>query len=61
MDGLTVGYGEGDVEVTTGTKSAESTMFAKYAIGVAVGIQVSEQDNESSSDYSQQELVLLAK
>ncbi len=52
MDGLTVGYGEGDVEVTTGTKSTESTMFAKYAIGAAtLGIQVSEQDNESSSDY----------
>ena len=51
MDGLTIGYGEGDVEVTTGTKSNESTMFAKYAIGSAtIGIQVSEQDNESSSD-----------
>ena len=51
MDGLTIGYGEGDVENVTNTKSNESTMFAKYAIGAAtIGIQVSEQDNESSSD-----------
>ncbi len=51
MEGLTVGYGQGDVEVTTGTKSDESTLFAKYAIGGAtVGIQKSEQDNETSSD-----------
>ena len=51
MDGLTVGYGEGDVESVTGTKSNESTMFAKYTLGSAtVGIQVSEKDNESASD-----------
>ena len=51
MDGLTLGYGQGDVEVTTGTKSSEDTLFAKYAIGGAtVGIQRSEQDNETSSD-----------
>ena len=51
MDGLTLGYGEGDVEVTTGTKSNDSTMYAKYAIGGAtIGIQTAETDNESSSD-----------
>ena len=51
MDGLTVGYGEGEVEVTTGTKANESTMFAKYAIGAAtVGIQVSEKDMETGTD-----------
>ena len=51
MDGLTVGYGEGDVEQTTGTKSNESTMFAKYTLGSAtVGIQISENDKESASD-----------
>jgi len=51
MEGLTIGYGQGDVEQTTGTKSDESTLFAKYAIGGAtVGIQKSEQDNETSSD-----------
>ena len=51
MDGLTLGYGEGDVEVTTGTKSNDSTMYAKYAIGGAtIGLQTAETDNESSSD-----------
>ena len=51
MEGLTIGYGTGDVEQTTGTKSDESTLFAKYAVGGAtVGIQKSEQDNETASD-----------
>ena len=51
MDGLTVGYGEGDVEQTTGTKTNESTMFAKYTLGSAtVGLQISENDKESASD-----------
>ena len=51
MEGLTLGYGTGDVEQTTGTKSDESTLFAKYAVGGAtVGIQKSEQDNETASD-----------
>ena len=51
MDGLTLGYGEGDVENVTNTKSNESTMFAKYAIGSAtVGIQVSEKDMETGTD-----------
>ena len=52
MEGLTLGYGQGDVEQTMNTKSDESTMFAKYAIGaVTVGIQMSEKDNESGNDY----------
>ena len=52
MEGLTLGYGQGDVEQTTNTKSDESTMFAKYATGqVTVGIQMSEKDNESGNDY----------
>ena len=51
MDGLTVGFGTGDVESTTGTKSEESTLFAKYTLGSAtIGIQMSEKDNEGSSD-----------
>ena len=53
MAGLTVGYGEGDVESTTGTKSEENTMFAKYAfdgLGLTVGMQISEQNNDSASD-----------
>jgi len=51
MDGLTVGYGEGDTEQTTGTKTNESTMFAKYTLGSAtIGLQISENDKESASD-----------
>ncbi len=52
MEGLTVGYAQQDVEVTTNTKGDESTMYAKYAIGgFTVGIQVSENDMETGSDY----------
>ena len=52
MEGLTVGYAQQDVEVTTNTKSDESTMYAKYAIGgITVGIQMSEKDSESGTDY----------
>ncbi len=51
VEGLTVGYGEGDVEKTVNTKSTHSTMFAKYAIGaITVGVQQSEKDNESGND-----------
>ena len=52
MEGLTIGYAQQDVEVTTGTKGDESTMYAKYAIGgITVGIQMSENDMESGTDY----------
>ena len=52
MEGLTVGYAQQDVETTTNTKSDESTMYAKYAIGgITVGIQMSEKDSESGTDY----------
>jgi len=52
VEGLTVGYGQGDVEATTNDKSEENTMYAKYAIGsFTIGIQTSEQDNETGSDY----------
>ncbi len=52
MEGLTLGYGQGDVEQTLNTKSDESTMFAKYAIGsITVGLQQSEKDNETGNDY----------
>ena len=51
MDGLTIGYGQGDVENVTNSKSNESTLFAKYAMGsVTVGIQKSEKDVESGTD-----------
>ena len=52
MEGLTVGYAQQDVEVTTNTKGDESTMYAKYAIGgITVGIQMSENDMETGTDY----------
>ena len=52
MEGLTLGYAQQDVEVTTNTKGDESTMYAKYAIGgITVGIQMSENDMESGTDY----------
>jgi len=52
LEGLTVGYAQQDVEVTTNAKSDESTMYAKYAIGgITVGIQMSEKDSESGTDY----------
>ena len=52
LEGLTVGYAQQDVEVTTNAKSDESTMYAKYAIGgITVGLQMSEKDSESGTDY----------
>ena len=52
MEGLTIGYAQQDVEVTTNTKGDESTMYAKYAIGgFTVGIQMSENDMETGNDY----------
>ena len=43
VEGLTIGYGQGDVEQTTNTKSDDNTLFATYAIGqVTVGLQISE-------------------
>ena len=52
MEGLTVGYAQQDVETVTNTKSDESTMYATYAIGgITVGIQMSEADFETGTDY----------
>ena len=52
VEGLTIGYAQGDVEATTNTKSDENTMYAKYAMGgITVGIQVSEADFETGTDY----------
>ena len=52
VDGLTIGYAQGDVEKTTNTKSTNDTMYAKYAIGgITAGIQFSEKDNDSGVDY----------
>ncbi len=45
VDGLTVGYAQGDVEQTTNTESDEHTMYAKYTMGsITVGVQTSEKD-----------------
>ena len=52
MEGLTIGYAQQDVETVTNTKGDENTMYAKYAIGgFTVGIQMSENDMETGSDY----------
>ena len=52
VEGLTICYEQGDVEATTNTKSDENTMYAKYAMGgITVGIQVSEADFETGTDY----------
>ena len=50
IDGLTVGYAQGDVETTTNSKSDEHTMYAKYATGpFTVGVQSSEKDVEAGA------------
>ncbi len=50
IDGLTVGYAQGDVETTTNSKSDEHTMYAKYATGpFTVGVQTSEKDVEGGA------------
>ena len=43
VEGLTVGYGQGDVEVVAGTKIEHTAMYAKYTYGsVTVGYQNNE-------------------
>ena len=50
VDGLTVGYAQGDVEAVTNSKSDEHTMYAKYAMGpITVGVQTSEKDVDGGS------------
>ena len=50
MEGLTIGYAQQDVEVTTNTKSDESTMYATYAVGgLTIGYQTSEYDAPTAS------------
>ena len=45
VDGLTVGYGQGDTEVTTGTEIEHTAMYVKYTYGsVTVGYQENEAD-----------------
>ena len=51
VDGLTIGYGAADSEVTTGTQIDYTALYATYAIGsVTVGYQINEADGPASSD-----------
>ena len=45
VDGLTLGYAQGETEVTSGTVIDDQTMYAKYVYGsFTLGYQVSESD-----------------
>jgi outer membrane protein OmpU len=51
VDGLTIGYGSADSEVTTGTQIDYTALYATYAFGsVTVGYQINEADGPASSD-----------
>ena len=52
VEGLTLGYAQGDSEEVSGTTQNDSTMYIKYVYGpVTVGYQVSERDvNAAASD-----------
>jgi len=50
VDGLTLGYGMGETEETTGTVIDDQTMYVKYVYGsFTVGYQQSESDGSASS------------
>ena len=51
VDGLTVGYGQGDVETTTGTVLEDEAMYVKYVYGsVTVGYQENERSAASTAN-----------
>ena len=51
VDGLTVGYGQGDTEETTGTEIEHTAMYVKYTYGsVTVGYQENEADGAAATD-----------
>jgi len=51
VDGLTVGYGQGDTEVVTGTEIEHTAMYVKYTYGsVTVGYQENEADGAAASN-----------
>ena len=51
VDGLTVGFGQGDTEETTGTEIEHTAMYVKYTYGsVTVGYQENEADGPATSD-----------
>jgi len=51
VEGLTIGYGQGDVEETTGTKLEDTAMYVKYTYGsVTVGYQENERSAASTAN-----------
>jgi outer membrane protein OmpU len=51
VEGLTVGYGQGEAELTTGTAIDHTAMYAKYTYGsVTIGIQENESDGPNASN-----------
>ena len=51
VDGLTVGYGQGDTEVVEGTEIEHTAMYVKYTYGsVTVGYQENEADGPATSN-----------
>jgi outer membrane protein OmpU len=51
VDGLTVGFGQGDTEVTTGTEIEHTAMYVKYTYGsVTVGYQENEADGPAAAN-----------
>ena len=51
VDGLTVGFGQGETEETTGTVIDDQTMYATYAYGsLTVGYQVGESDGPAAAN-----------
>ena len=51
VDGLTIGYGQGDVETTTGTVLDDTAMYVKYTYGsVTVGYQENEADAAAAAN-----------
>ena len=51
VDGLTVGYGQGDTEAAVGTEIEHTAMYVKYTYGsVTVGYQENEADGAAAAD-----------
>ena len=51
VDGLTVGFGQGDTEVITGTEIEHTAMYVKYTYGsVTVGYQENEADAAAAAN-----------
>ena len=51
VDGLTVGFGQGDTEAVTGTEVEDTAMYVKYTYGsVTVGYQENETDGTTAAE-----------